>query len=255
MGNLCSGYKIKDPLPSFLDLLTTSTEEVGSPARLGASSFATVYIISGGLIAFKEVALVDSTGKLRQEYDTLDNICLQCNTDFLSTIPRALAYFNPVTEEFSTTASSLTSANRLCTVRSFVTPGVMSYFQRPTYAMDWVHPSPINTRRYLAERYFPSQLFDGPALCHLYFGKDCTGAPPSRFVNTLDFSLDRARYAQLTTLFQILRSATDFARAMSGTLFRFHHGAAVDARDIEFTLRGDGGAGFASPPSTSIRRV
>ena len=44
-----------------------STEEVGSPVRLGAGSFTTVYVISGGLIAFKEVAHTDNTEKLRQE--------------------------------------------------------------------------------------------------------------------------------------------------------------------------------------------
>lgn len=58
---------IEDPPPSSLDLSIMSTEEVGSPVRLGAGSFTTVYVISGGLIAFKEVAHTDNTEKLRQE--------------------------------------------------------------------------------------------------------------------------------------------------------------------------------------------
>ena len=221
-----------------------STEEIGSPVRLGAGSFATVYVISGGLVVFKEVSHIDNTEKLRQEYDALDDIYLRCNTDSFFTIPRALAYFNPLTEEFSTTAPSPPSANSLRTARPLITPGVMACFQRSTYAMDRVHALPINARRHLARQYFPPQLSDGPALCRLYFGRDYTGAPPSRFVNTLNFPLDETRYAQLNTLFQFLPSAVDVARAMGSMLFRLHHRASVDARDVEFVLGGDGGAGF-----------
>ena len=221
-----------------------STEEVGSPVRLGAGSFATVYVISGGLIAFKEVAYTDNTEKLRQEYDILGDIYLQCNTDSFFAVPRALAYFNPLTNDFSTTAPSTPSANRFGTARPLVTPGVMAYFQQPTYAMDRVHALPINARRHLGERYFPPQLSDGPALCRLYLGRDYTGAAPSRFANTLNFPLDETRYTQLATLFQFLPPVAEVARAMGSMLFRLHHRASVDARDVEFVLAGDGGAGF-----------
>jgi len=221
-----------------------STEEVGSPVRLGAGSFATVYVISGGLIAFKEVAHTDNTEKLRQEYDTLDGIYLQCNTNSLFAVPRALAYFNPLTKDFSVIAPSSPSANRFRTAGPLITPGVMARFQQPTYAMDRVHALPINARRHLAERYFPPQLSDGPALCRLYFGRDYTGAAPSRFVNTLNFPLDETRYTQLTTLFEFLPPAAEVARAIGSMLFCLHHRASVDARDVEFVLAGDGGAGF-----------
>ena len=76
-----------------------SIDEVGSPVRLGAGSFATVYVISGGLVAFKEISHIDNTEKLRQEYEILDNIYLRCNTDSFFAIPRALAFFNPLTED------------------------------------------------------------------------------------------------------------------------------------------------------------
>ena len=222
-----------------------STEEVGTPVRLGAGSFATVYVISGGLIAFKEVAHVDNTDKLRQEYDTLANIYIQCNTESFFSVPRALAFFNPITEDFATTAPSPPLANRFRAVRRpLVTPGMMACFQQPVYAMDRVHALPINVRRHLAELYFPSQASYGPALCRLYFGRDYTGAGPSRFFNTLNFPLDEARYTQLATLFGFLPSAVDVARAMGDMLFRLHHLASVDARDVEFILGGDGGAGL-----------
>jgi hypothetical protein len=68
-----------------------STKEVGSPVRLGAGSFATVYVISGGLLVLKEVAYTDNTEKLRQECDILDDIYLQYSTDdSLFAIPPAL---------------------------------------------------------------------------------------------------------------------------------------------------------------------
>jgi hypothetical protein len=54
----------------------------------------------------------------------------------------------------------------------------MAYFQQATYyAMYRFHALPINVRRYLAERYFPPQLSDGPALCRLYFGRDYWSGP------------------------------------------------------------------------------
>ena len=46
------------------------TEGVGSPVWLGAGGFSTVYVISDGLIAFKEVAHADNAEKLRQGYCT-----------------------------------------------------------------------------------------------------------------------------------------------------------------------------------------
>lgn len=219
--------------------------EVGAPVRLGAGSFATVYVISGGLIAFKEVSHIDNAEKLRQEYDILDKIYRHCDTDSFFAIPRALGFFNPLTGDFSTTAPSPPCTPRVRPpTRPLVTAGVMAHFRHPTYAMDRVHALPIDGRRHLAKRYFPLELSDGPALCRLYFGRDYTGAPPSRFVNTLNFPLDEPRYTQLATLFQSLPPAVDVACAMGDMLFRLHHRASVDARDVEFVLGGDGGGGF-----------
>jgi len=70
------------------------TEEVGRPVRLGAGSFSTVYVISGGRTTFKEVAHTNNAEKLRQGYDTLKEVYLRCSADSLFAIPQALACFN-----------------------------------------------------------------------------------------------------------------------------------------------------------------
>src|SRR5438445_10534403 len=101
--------------------------EVGAPVRLGAGSFATVYVISGGVIALKEVSHIDNAEKIRQEYDILDKIYRQCNTDSFFAIPRALGFFNPLTGDFSTTAPSPPSTPRVRATRPLVTPGVMAH--------------------------------------------------------------------------------------------------------------------------------
>jgi len=208
-----------------------STEEPETPVRIRVGNFAIVYVISGGLIAFKEVSHTDNSEELRWECNALCNIYLQCNTDSFFTIPRAFAF-------------------TLCynwphrTARPLVTPDLGACFQQTTYAMDRVHALPTNVRRHLAERYFPPNVSRGPTLCRLYFGKDYTGAAPSRFFNTNNFPLDETRFTQLATLFEYLPPAADVARAMGDMLFRLHHLASVDARDVEFVLGGDGGAGF-----------
>ena len=222
-----------------------STEEPETPVRIGAGSFAVVYVISGGLIAFKEVSHTDNSEELRQEYYTLCNVYLQCDTDSFFAIPRALGFSNPLTGDFSTTTPNPTSATWPRTSRPpLVTPDMGACFQRPTYAMDRVHALPLTVRRHLAERYFPPKVSRGPALCRLYFGRDYTGAAPSRFFNTNNFPLDETRYTQMATLFEYLPPAADVARAIGDMLFRLHHLASVDARDVEFVLGGDGGAGF-----------
>jgi len=236
--------KIKDPPLSSLYLTTMSIEEPETPVRIGTGSFAVVYVISGGLIAFKEVSHTDNSEELHREYNTLCDVYLRCNTDFFA-IPRAFAFSNPLTGDFSTTAPnppSVTWPRR--TTRPLVTPDLGACFQQPTYAMDRVHALPITVRRHLAKHYFPPNVSRGPALCRLYLGRNYTGAAPSRFFNTNNFPLDETRYTQLATLFEFLPPAADVARAMGDMLFRLHHLASVDARDIEFVLGGDGGAGF-----------
>jgi len=73
------------------------------------------------LIALRGVSCVGNAEKLRQECETLDGLYLQCNIGSFIT-PRALAFFDPLTKDFSTTVPSLPSANWFRGVRLLVTP-------------------------------------------------------------------------------------------------------------------------------------
>ena len=163
----------------------------------------------------REDATSVGTQEPRQEYNTLCNVYLKCNTDSFFAIPRTFAFSNPITGDFLTAAPSPPSVIRPHrTTRPLVTPGLGACFQQPTYAMDRVHALPLTARRHLAEHYFPPNVSRGPALCRLYFGRDYTGATPSRFFNTNNFPLDETRYTRLATLFEYLPPAADVARAM-----------------------------------------
>ena len=156
--------------------------------------------------------------------------------------PSSLGVFQLFTKDFSVTAPNPLSANRS---HPLVTPCVMAYFPQPTYAMDRVHDLPINARRHLAERYSPRNYLTAPPYVVHISGGTIIGAAPSRFANTTNFPLDETRYTQLATLFQFPPPAVEVAREMGSMLSRLHHQASVDARDVEFVLGGDGGAGFA----------
>ena len=95
--------------------------------RLDAGSFAAAYVISGGLIAFKEVSHIGDAEKPRQEYDTLNEIYLQRGADVLVAVPHALRCFNPLTEKFSAVMPNASPANRLRITRPLITPGLRPY--------------------------------------------------------------------------------------------------------------------------------
>jgi len=60
-----------------------------SLVKIGAGSFATVYVVHGGPIAYKQVAHVfdAQTQILRHEYDILQEVYLKCSTDSFFAIP------------------------------------------------------------------------------------------------------------------------------------------------------------------------
>ncbi|KAJ7361379.1 hypothetical protein DFH08DRAFT_683851, partial [Mycena albidolilacea] len=85
-----------------------------------------------------------------------------------------------------------------------------------------------------------------PSLCRLYFGTTYRDRAPSRFITTVNFSLNEDRYNVLGNAFANLCPlpvAADVARGMGEMLGRLHHTARVDARDMEFVLGGDGSDG------------
>ena len=128
-------------------------------------------------------------------------------------VPRALEFFNPLAEDFSTHRTRLTFrlsvsyrpyARRPLRDDLFSATGLCN---GPSPRFAHQRPSPP------CETLFPPQLSDGPVLCHLYFGRDYTEVPPSIFVNTVNFPLDGTRYTQLANFFQFLPLAADVARA------------------------------------------
>lgn len=228
-----------------------TTDERCEPTRIGAGSFATVFVIRGGPEAFKEVAraTAEDTATLRQEFDFLEDIYRKCNGDSFFAIPRGLAFNDPfaVSDGFlAHDAPSPASVARRRGVRPVVTAGVMAAFSRPAYAMDRVYALPYDAGKVIARLFFPPTIKDSPALCRLYFGKDFSNAKASRFINTQNFPLDASRYMQLRAAFpEELPDASVIAKGMGEMLARLHYRSAVDARDVEFVLGGAGKARFS----------
>ncbi|RPD62716.1 hypothetical protein L226DRAFT_324399 [Lentinus tigrinus ALCF2SS1-7] len=233
--------------------LAREESEVAAPVRLGAGSFATVYAISGGPVAYKRVHNIDEASTLQDEYEMLDKIYWCCNTDYsFFGIPRALAYNNPLVEPddggFITTDTAASSPfcklkPRRRSDRPTVTRKLMSVFDAPTYAMDRVHALPWDVRVFLKDKFFPPAVQVGPALCRLYFGKTLSNDTP-KFVNSSNFPLDVHRYGVLRTYMPELPPAEEVAEGMGEMLGWMHNRAGADARDVEFVLGGDGAGGY-----------
>ncbi|KAK7027316.1 Class II abasic (AP) endonuclease [Paramarasmius palmivorus] len=190
-------------------MVSSSYDEPAHPVKLGVGSFAAVFIIRGGPVAYKEVLDFSDAEVLRREYSFLDAIYRECNVDSFFAVPPSDGHT------------------------------VMSTFSRPTYAMDRVPAA-----KHLACLYLPKEIAQLPALCRLYFGKDYTNAPAPRFFNTENFPLDQSRYMRLCSEFpDILSPLNEVVEGMGEMLARLHFKASVDARNVEFVL-GDGAGGF-----------
>jgi len=217
-----------------------------SLVKIGAGSFATVYVVRGGPIAYKQVAHVSDAQAqiLRHEYDILQEIYLKCNTESFFAIPRVFAYNDPDKKSGGFVSNPPSSAR--CLARPIVTPNIMTPFTRATYAMDRVHALPYDAGMIISKTYLPETLRKTTvSLCRLYFGKNYTNAPPPRFFNTSNFPLDEERYVNLFESFpELLEPVKVVASGMGEMLSRLHFKACVDARDVEFVLGGDGGGGF-----------
>lgn len=74
---------------------TLHIEEASGPVQIGAGSFASVSILSGGPVAYKEVHNTDDAATLRAEYDLLRSIYPSCGGDSVFAITRALGFNNP----------------------------------------------------------------------------------------------------------------------------------------------------------------
>ena len=230
--------------------MTKDAIDEPSLVKIGAGGFATVYVVRGGPIAYKQVAHVSDAQAqiLRHEYDILQEVYLRCNTDSFFAIPRAFAYNDPDQNSggFVSSLPSLSSSARRHLAHPIVTLNIMTPFPRATYAMDRVHALPYDAGMIISKKYLPESLRRNTvSLCRLYFGKNYTNGPPSRFFNTSNFPLDEQRYVNLFESFpELLDPVNVVASEMGEMLSRLHFKACVDARDVEFVLGGDGGGGF-----------
>lgn len=220
-----------------------------SPQRLGSGSFASVYMIRGGTVAFKEVH--QSHGEetaLLQEYTTLERLYSTCDSDSFFMLPRPYAYCDPK-DPSPSRVSRVRAAGRDGPI-----VGTASFrpFTKPTYAMQRVHSLPLPLAKIISNMYFPKeqqQQHISPTICRLYFGK-VLPQRPGRFFNSANFPLDAARYSAICQEYTDeerefigLPPVEAVAEAMGEMLGRLHVWGGCDARDVEFVLGGDGGDG------------
>lgn len=218
---------------------------------IGRGSFATVFILSGRPVAFKQVISLGRTPDLKVEFETLCRLYNFYNTDSFFAIPRPLAYFDSgIPGSFVSSASSPISKSQSRGVRPLVTHDDFSALQldRAAYAMDQVFPLPLSIALIIRKLFYPpgQDTATLPSLCRLYFGKVIDTSSRARliqFFNSANFPLDVARYRRL---FQANADdypmVDDIAHGMGEMLSRLHWIAGYDGRDVEFIM---GGASFS----------
>ncbi|THH28733.1 hypothetical protein EUX98_g5459 [Antrodiella citrinella] len=210
---------------------TESTVDEPSIAKIGAGSFATVYVVRGGPIAYKQ------------------KIYLECQADSFFNIPRPFAFNDPDLHPdgfISCSPSPIPGQRHPTSSRPHVTPGLMVPFIKATYAMDRVLAFPYDASKAIVSAYFPANLQDATiSLCRLYFGMIYPTTSRPRFVTASNFPLDEHRYTKLLESFpEFLQPVRAVAHGMGEMLAKLHYNAGVDGRDIEFVLGGSGGADF-----------
>jgi len=207
--------------------------------KLGAGSFATVFVRSGTRTAYKEVQRSDDHQVLRAEYDALEKIYTLCNTDSFFQLPCALGFYEPESQSYATHISSPPTTSRRRPSRPAIKRQTFRSFDRAVYAMERIFHLPDQMSSEIALNFYPTgqQSQPGPRLCRLYLGKDLDR--PSRFFNSANFPLDVARYETLCQSGD-LSPVGDVAYGMGEMIGRIHWRGGFDARDIEFVIGGDG---------------
>ena len=214
---------------------------------IGRGSFATVSILSGRPVAFKQVIFSDQTPELKAEFEALRCLYDFCNNDSFFAIPRPLAYYDPaVSASFvSTDSSSGWSRTR----RPFVSEVDFKALELDdaAYAMDHVLPLPLSTALIIRKLFYPpgQDMAKVPSLCRLYFGKVIDmGGRTSRFFNSSGFPLDVSRYMRVLEASHggDYPTVDDIAYGMGEMLGLLHRCVGYDGRDVEFVM---GGASFS----------
>jgi hypothetical protein len=217
--------------------------------RIGAGSFATVFIVHGGPCAYKVIHDTTNAETLLKEYTMLSSLHLTCNPDSFFALPRPFVFHNPQTNVLTVQPHrSLHRSPRLTfSAETFSTLG----FTAPTYVMDRVFVLPLRISNPIRDLYYPphAKETNPPPLCRLYFGKVLDVAPvqtsrPNHFFNSSNFPLDVARYTALAARLP-LPPVAEVVEGMGEMLARLHWRGNVDGRDIEFVMGGDGYEGIS----------
>ncbi|KAA8913029.1 hypothetical protein FN846DRAFT_931516 [Sphaerosporella brunnea] len=233
--------------------MSTPTDEPITPLRIGAGSFASIFVVCGGPLAFKIVHARENREILKKEYEALSYLYAACNTDSFFRVPKPLAFYDAEQEVLLATTHRPFLSRNSRIAHCPPAPISASFFEvlgnsDPVYAMDRVFALPGNVGRPICSQFMPDAITTSPNLCRLYFGKTFDQGKGSRFVNTNNFPLDVQRYqwlrATLSEEIQVhLPSAEEIALEMGEMLGRIHWHGGYDARDVEFIMGGDGFVG------------
>ena len=203
-------------------------------------------------MVYKIVHHREGADELRSEFEALHVVQAHCNADRprVFAIPRALAFFNPLNEEFFTFPESNAQLRQnlvpVLAADSFRNIGI----SLPTYTMDRVHAIPAGVGTLIRSEYYPRRAqaytVPYPSLCRLYFGKQLQNT--GTFVNSNNFPIDVARYQAILDSkgdSVPFLSVEEIATGMGKILGRIHWTCGYDGRDIEFVMGGDGYSGVS----------
>lgn len=214
-----------------MDLAVISTFK-----RLGAGSFATVFVSEGrGGVVVKQVQDPANATLLCKEHNDLEILFKACETagpSFFS-LPRPYGFYN----DYFTFA------------REVGIPRTMDLGLPPhaMYVMQRIWPVPASLTERIRELFFPDTVKNqpfAPFLARLYLGRAHSRAG-NRFFCSENFPLDAARIEKLAL------PASQIAAGMGQMLARINFRAGRDGRDIEFVICGDAGNPLSKQPTYS----
>ena len=210
--------------PALYVYRTMDLAVVSAFSRLGAGSFATVFVneCRGGAVVkqVKDPADGDLLDKEHGDLQRLHRDCTDC-TDAFFDLPRPFGFYS----DYWTFARQ---AGIPRTVDLGLPPHAM-------YVMQRVWPVSTSLTERIRALFFPPDVRDlpvAPFLARLYLGR-ATSRATSRFFCAENFALDAERVEQLGL------PSDRIAAGMGQMLARINFRAGRDGRDIEFVLCGD----------------
>ncbi|PIL29526.1 hypothetical protein GSI_08334 [Ganoderma sinense ZZ0214-1] len=227
-----------DPTPQAA--VDSVSQEVTTPVRIGSGSFATVFASPGRSIVVKLAHLADHTSQVEKEFNSLHSVYTLCNSDSIFAIPRALAFYDPLTKNILFFPPSPGRGRRRDPRRPFEPDFFANLPPRACYVMDRAAPLPPGIAELVRSKFYSERALASkavaPLMCRLYFGKQLR---PSAFVNPNNFPIDVTRYDALYMERQnTLLPKEEVAAGMGEMLSRIQWIAGYDARDIEFVMAG-----------------